>query len=196
MPGSKRTVRDFMALIVALTVSGLLVSGAAIAAGDGHTLATQTDASDIICTAMNHPVDPTGDGTELNFETGEVEDGFLVVSGAHFNPWKSGGNLAFFWMNGGGGAGDGNQYVVLSPGDTIGSGSFGGTGMDLWRAGAEGYLGIRFNCTTAGTCYGYMHFTTASSAGFPAILGDYCWNAAGDPITIPDAHIFTDRFED
>ncbi|MCC6595490.1 MAG: choice-of-anchor J domain-containing protein, partial [Rhodanobacteraceae bacterium] len=141
---------------------------------------------DIVCTAFNHPVMQTSNGTYINWETGAWSD-TGSLSGAHFNPYGS-SNLTFFWPTPTTNAGvtSGGTFAVLSLGDTIGASStFARSGAPTaWRAGADGYLGFSFACSTASVCYGYMHFTTTGPSGYPATMGDYCWNKAGDPITI------------
>ena len=114
----------------------------------------------------------------------------------NFNPWNNSG-LSFYWPSGGGAPNgavtSGGSYAVLASGATIGSTStFASSGTPTaWRAGVDGYLGFRFNCSAlgtspSGTCYGYAHITTTGTTGFPATLVQYWYNKAGDDITIPD----------
>lgn len=86
------------------------------------------------------------------------------------------------------------DMLVLQSGDTVGPAStFSRTNfaMPTWAAGANGYLGFRFNCSAlpeapaSGVCYGYLHLQTTAPLGFPATFLSYAYNKAGDPITIP-----------
>ena len=148
---------------------------------------------DVVCTAANHPIAETFDGTYVKWETGEFSD-TGSIAGANFNPYNSSG-LAFFWPNSStGNAGvassaTGGTWLVMNPGDVVGPSSIFSTSTGAatnWRAGADGYLGFRFSCTTAAPdrCYGYAHLTTTAGTGFPATIGNFCWNTAGDPITV------------
>ncbi|MBX3700788.1 MAG: choice-of-anchor J domain-containing protein [Dokdonella sp.] len=142
--------------------------------------------SDIVCNAFNHAVMQTSNGTYINWETGAWSD-TATLAGAHFNPYGS-ANLTFYWPSPTANAGvtQGGTFAVLALGATIGPAStFARSGAPTaWRAGADGYLGFSFACSTAPTCYGYMHFTTTSASGYPATMGDYCWNKAGNAITV------------
>ncbi|MBN8726081.1 MAG: S8 family serine peptidase, partial [Xanthomonadales bacterium] len=128
---------------------------------------------DVVCTAANHPVAQSFDGTYVKWETGEFSD-TGSIAGANFNPYDSSG-LAFFWPN----SGTGNAGV--GPSQTFSTATGAATN---WRAGVDGYLGFRFSCSTASACYGYAHLTTTGPSGFPATIGNYCWNKAGNPITV------------
>ncbi|KAB2897009.1 MAG: hypothetical protein F9K31_12555, partial [Dokdonella sp.] len=144
----------------------------------------------IVCTAASHPVMQTFDGTYVKWETGEFSDSGSLP-GANFNPYGS-TSLSFFWPGsaaGNAGVGTGTAWQVLAIGDVVGPASpFSAAtgGATAWQAGADGYLGFRFACTTAAPdlCYGYVHLTTTAGTGYPATIGDYCWDSAGDPITI------------
>ena len=74
-----------------------------------------------------------------------------------------------------------------------------------WLAGANGYLGVEFNCdgrlanpvAPPGVCYGYVHLTTTAPNGFPARIMDTAFDGDGRPITVegippspdPDANV-------
>lgn len=131
----------------------------------------------------------------LDGTTCTTSDAACQAGTFNFNPWNSGG-LAFYWPTGGGAPNgavtSGGTYAVLASGATIGAGSTYATSgtPTAWRAGADGYLGFRFNCSAlgispTGTCYGYAHMTTTSASGFPGTLVQYWYNKAGDDITIP-----------
>src|SRR5690606_22265517 len=78
------------------------------------------------------------------------------------------------------------DYTVLQPGASVGPASTWSRtpgAMTSFRAGADGYLGFRYECA-AGTCYGYAHFTTTSATGYPATLVDYCHDTSGAGVTI------------
>ena len=150
-------------------------------------------AGDIVCSGpINHLIATDINGTSINWETGAIVDAG-PTSGYDFNPYGIGGNLAFYWGQTTTGAGvaataNGTDYLVLGPGDTIGAGSiFSRTvgNAPNWRADVDGYLGFRFECSTASNCYGYAHLTTTGPTGFPAELVDYCFDKTGADITIP-----------
>lgn len=172
-----------------LQSTGVLLAGLVLAVVSNVAMA---GASDIVCTTANHPIAETFDGTYVKWETAEFSDTGSIAD-SNFNPYNSSG-LAFFWPNSSAGnagvasSATGGTWLVLNMGDVVGSGSTfstSTTGATNWRAGADGYLGFKFACTTAGICYGYAHFTTTGPTGFPAILGDYCWDNGGNAITIP-----------
>jgi hypothetical protein len=133
-------------------------------------------------------------GGTITWETGDAQPGFVTGIGADFNPYFSGGNLAFFWFEGvaeGGGAvaSDGTIHDVLQPGDEIGPSSTfisptGGTAVANFQAGVSGYLGFRFD--NAGTPnYGYALFETTGPAGAPTVIRSWAYDSSGAPITIP-----------
>src|SRR5690606_39478576 len=79
-----------------------------------------------------------------------------------------------------------SDYSVLQAGATVGPGSTWSRtagAMTSFRAGADGYLGFRYECA-AGTCYGYAHFPTTAATGYPATLVDYCHDTSGAGVTI------------
>src|SRR5690606_33217180 len=89
----------------------------------------------------------------------------------------------------------GVTYAVLEPGATIGADStfisdLSATASANWRQpdGVDAYLGFQFvHPVSLMTNYGYVHITTTGSTGHPATIVGWAFNAAGDPITIPEA---------
>ena len=139
---------------------------------------------------INHTMAATVDGTSINWATGAILDDDLT--GYDINVWNSGG-LTMYWNSSpAGNAGvapttTSSDYSVLQSGAVIGPASTWsrtGGAMTSFRAGVNGYLGFRYQCT-AGTCYGYAHFTTTSATGYPATLIDYCHDTSGAAVTIP-----------
>ncbi|MEO7199569.1 MAG: S8 family serine peptidase, partial [Dokdonella sp.] len=149
--------------------------------------------SDLVCSAaLNHTIQNSINGTYINWESGQIGDG-ASVPGANFNPYGSSGKIAFYWPNSAGGnAGaaltpTGKDWLVLQGGDQVGPSSVfsSATGVAAnWEPGADGYVGFRFNCSTAGTCYGYAHMTSTGPQGHPATLVDYCYDKSGAAVTI------------
>ncbi len=148
-----------------------------------------------ICRSLNHALATSYNGTQINWETGAVSNDQDPLSGTHFNPYNEdpygAGKLMFAFPNSGANSGvvnaAGNDYLVLASGAVIGPDanfSFGLYETPTWRAGADGYLGFRFACTTASQCYGYARLTTTGPNGFPGTLGDYCYQPSGEAITI------------
>lgn len=149
-------------------------------------------AGGLVCFSQSHPVAQTFDGTYVRWEDNTFSD-TGSITGSNFNPYGA-TQLSFFWPNSATGnagvasATTGGTWLVLNPGDTVGPASTfntATTGATNWRAGADGYLGFRFACSTASACYGYAHMTTVAPNGYPAVIGDYCFDSTGAAITIP-----------
>ncbi|HRO86767.1 MAG TPA: GEVED domain-containing protein [Chiayiivirga sp.] len=149
-------------------------------------------AGGLVCFSQSHPVAQTFDGTYVRWEDNTFSD-TGSITGSNFNPYGA-TQLSFFWPNSSTGnagvasATTGGTWLVLNPGDTVGPASTfntATTGATNWRAGADGYLGFRFACSTASACYGYAHMTTVAPDGYPAVIGDYCFDSTGAAITIP-----------
>ncbi len=149
-------------------------------------------AGGLVCFSQSHPVAQTFDGTYVRWEDNTFSD-TGSIPGSNFNPYGA-TQLSFFWPNSATGnagvasATTGGTWLVLNPGDTVGPASTfntATTGATNWRAGADGYLGFRFACSTASACYGYAHMTTVAPNGYPAVIGDYCFDSTGAAITIP-----------
>ena len=153
------------------------------------TVTSSGGGGDLVCRSLNHTIAATYDGTYINWETGAVDNVEANVPDASFNPYASSSNLRFYWPTSGINAGVivGSSYAVLNTGASIGpSSTFSGASTETsWRAGADGYLGFRFACSTAAQCYGYMRMTTTAATGFPAIMGNYCYDKTGAAVTIP-----------
>lgn len=149
-------------------------------------------AGGLVCFSQSHSVAQTFDGTYVRWEDNTFSD-TGSITGSNFNPYGA-TQLSFFWPNSSTGnagvasATTGGTWLVLNPGDTVGPASTfntATTGATNWRAGADGYLGFRFACSTASACYGYAHMTTVAPNGYPAVIGDYCFDSTGAAITIP-----------
>ena len=148
---------------------------------------------------LNHPIVTTGDGTSLNMITGAIDDNGPIEGNWDFNFYNFNGFGLWvvptydpaFVVDGNGDA------IVMQPGDTIGPASTFASEVGTapeWLAGTDGYVGVRFNCDGRQTypvattvCYGYVHFTTTATNGFPATLIDYSYDGDGNAITIPTA---------
>jgi hypothetical protein len=146
----------------------------------------------VVCSGpLGTSIPQTFDGLYINFVTGQT--GTSEVPGFDFNPYLNSGNLQFYWGgsasgNGGVVAAANGPYLVLAPGAEIGPSSVFSvttTATANFVAGVDGYLGVKFvNEGTGRTNYGYLHLQTTAPNGFPATIVDYCYNKAGDPITI------------
>jgi hypothetical protein len=83
---------------------------------------------------------------------------------------------------------DTTTYAVLPPNTTVGpAGTFLNTTATAatagWRAGADAYLGIRLiNSATSATNFGWVHFQTSATTGFPATIVDYAFENMGNSI--------------
>src|SRR5690606_3331247 len=130
----------------------------------------------------NHPIQDSIDGSAVNWITGDIRD--VDVAGYHFNPYNNSTQLTF-WGHAGaadvaGVSSDANSsdFLVLQSGAVVGPASAWSTtnnpGPAAWAAGADGYLGFRFNCSSLpsapvnGICYGYVHLQSTAPEGFPA----------------------------
>ncbi len=148
---------------------------------------------------INHAVQNSIDGTSINYITGDVQD--ADVPNYHANIYNNGTQITFWWNTGApdiagvSASASSSEFLVLGSGDTVGPDSVFSTinnpGPPAWAAGADGYLGVRFNCSElptappSGICYGYIHLTTSSPDGFPATIVEYAYDQAGNAITIP-----------
>lgn len=172
--------------------------------------------AEVVCmTQQNIEIPQNGEGVYVNLVTGAHAGSEGAVPGFDFDPYAAqnsdpANQLKFYWgssSNGGAGvASAGDTYAVLAPGDTIGAASpftrAGFTGdTSAWQAGVEGgYLGVRFRNEATDTIdYGWVRLSTTAPLGFPATILDWCYEDAGDGITIPpdsDDAIFCDGFDD
>ncbi len=148
---------------------------------------------------IDHPIAIDRDGTSIDWITGAIDDAH--VPGAPFNAYDNDMQLAFHWLGGapdsaGVSSAEGaSDFLVLQSGAVIGPASIWSTvhnpGPPQWAAGADGYLGFRFNCSAlddppqSGICYGYVHLRTAAPRGFPATIVDYAYDRSGAAITVP-----------
>ena len=189
-PGSGYEIRD-----VTGTCGGTLTGNSfetAPVTGDCTVIANfqiATGDPDIVCFAPNHTVQASTTGTYIRWEDNTFSDGSAITPW-NFNPWGS-TNLYFYFnsaANGGvASSASGGTWLVLGPGDVIDGSLTYNSSMaqpTAWNVGVDGYLGFRFTCSTASTCYGWAHITTTGPAGHPATVREYCFNSAGDPITI------------
>ena len=157
--------------------------------------ATAAAQGNLVCFSPNHTIQASFNGTYIRWEDNTFNDDGQVTDW-NFNPYGS-STLTFFFngaANGGvASSTSGGTWLVLGPGDVIdGSLTFnpGIAQPTAWNVGVDGYLGFRFACSSAGTCYGWAHITTTGPAGHPATILDYCFDSAGDAITIPGASTF------
>ena len=189
-PGSGYEIRD-----VTGTCGGTLTGNSfetAPITGDCTVIANfkiATGDPDIVCFSPNHTVQASTTGTYIRWEDNTFSDGSAITPW-NFNPWGS-TNLYFYFnsaANGGvASSTSGGTWLVLGPGDVIDGSLTYNPSMaqpTAWNVGVDGYLGFRFTCSTAATCYGWAHITTTGPAGHPATVHEYCFNSAGDAITI------------
>lgn len=148
---------------------------------------------------INHSLMADTNGTSINWISGDIVDDD-PNSGYDINLYATGGALAIWWSfspsaSAGVAPTSGTANLsVLGSGAEVGPGStFSRTNgaMTDWRAGANGYLGFRFDCSSLptapvdGICYGYMRMQTTAGTGYPATVVEYAYNRAGNPITVP-----------
>ena len=170
--------------------------------------------NDLTCFEPNHQLEQSFSGTYIIWEDNIFSDG-TSVTGWNFDPWSNGGNLSFYFNTGSNAVSataGGTDWLVLGPGDTIGSSSTYGATIGFptnWNTGADGYLGIKFPCSApGGECYGYVHMITTGPTGYPATIVDYCFDPDGNDVTIPEegggtgddcewtVHVWEDYFGD
>jgi len=161
------------------------------AAAASATLAV-AGAGGVVCSApLNHAIGTDINGTSVNWASGAIVDAD-PSSGYDINMYNSSG-LRMWWNDaptisaGVAASTTSSDYTVLTAGAVIGPASTWSRtngAMTAFQAGANGYLGFRFNCA-GDTCYGYAHLTTTAATGFPATLVDYCYDSGGAAITIP-----------
>jgi len=147
--------------------------------------------ADIVYSGMvNISVPNNFDGVYINFVTGQTGTSGASVPGWNWNPYNGGTGLQFFW-NGtpnGGLSLDTTTYAVLPNGAPISSANVylnttSTAATAAWRAGSTCYLGIRIiNSQTNQTNYGWVHFNTTGSTGFPATIVEYAFENMGQSI--------------
>ena len=147
---------------------------------------------------VNISVPNNFDGLYINFVTGQTGTSGASVPGWNWNPYNGGTGLQFFWNSAptpnvnGGLTLDATTYAVLTPSTPISGAnmylnSTSTAATAAWRAGANGYLGIRFiNSQTNQTNYGWVHFQTSGTSGFPATIMEYLYENSGQPIGVPE----------
>ncbi|WP_291190764.1 hypothetical protein, partial [Dokdonella sp.] len=158
--------------------------------------------------ALNKVVPQTFDGTTINWVTGAFDDSGPITGNWDLNFWASGAGNATFDMTAVDDQGDeivvdaSGKFVVLQAGAVIGPSSTFLDGDQAasadWLAGADGYIGFKFNCdgrltnpVAGGVCYGYARVTTTGPSGFPATIVEYAYDGDGNPITIPGGTTYT-----
>lgn len=201
--GFKVLKRAILVTCAVIALGGTpLHAGSQLTTSTGPVALGATVPDNMVCSGpINHSIVDTFDGTLVWWETGDILDN-SQATGADFNAWRSDNKLSFFWPNSDG-AGvaattTSKDWRVLKAGDQIGPGSVFSREAGVasnWFPGADGYIGFRFNCSTANTCYGYAHLTSSGPNGFPATLVDYCYNSAGDAVAIGPNLIFRSSFE-
>lgn len=173
--------------------------------GDGHRVRIFSDGFDptLVHTGpLDHPVAETDAGTSLRLVSGEAVDA-APQPGDDFNlhvPAGTSRALAIRWNE----APPRNaavavnsyssRYRVLLTGDVVGPTdvySRAAGALAEWQAGAEGYLGVRVDCSAledpppSGVCYGYVHLRTGGDAGLPATILDLAFDLSGHAVVIP-----------
>ena len=139
----------------------------------------------------------TIDGIYLNVVTNATATAAPAPAGWDFNPFLSGGNLAFFSSTG---VGNNNQVVgaaapagatLLAAGAVVGpASSFAAAGIvtaaSFRVTSTTSFVGFRFtNEATSTLNYGYAQLTTTAGNGYPATITRYVYENTGAAITIP-----------
>lgn len=185
------------------TLTASLNSRLAAYATVGTTAALATTAATSQAVVVNSgPVNITVpnniDGIYINFVTKATGTSASAVPGWDFDPYSGSGGLLFYWggdtgsISGGVASSTDGPYLVLGPGSVISAASIfsqaaNGANSETaaFQAGVNGYLGVRFlNEATGATDYGYVHFQTTGTTGFPATILDYSYENTGAAITI------------
>lgn len=174
-----------------------LVAYAAVAAAGTAIVPTPVQAAVVSSGPLNLAVPQNIDGIYLNFVTGASGTTGSGTTGWDFNPYaSSSGTLLAFnspSVTGRGGLTLSGAYAILAPGAFISSASTflsgvqtSATVMANYRAGSNGgYLGFAFlNETTGITNYGYVHFSSTGTNGFPATILDYSYENTGAGISV------------
>jgi hypothetical protein len=147
---------------------------------------------------VNLPVPVTIAGIYLNLVTNASGITPALAPGWDFNPFSSGGSLAFFTSasvtNVSNVVGSGTAATALTAGATIGPAStFAATGTvstlgTAFRNTGTEYVGVRFNNEATGLLnYGYVELQTTAATGFPATIRRYVYENTGLPIIIAAA---------
>ncbi|MEO7325598.1 MAG: hypothetical protein ABIW82_12285 [Dokdonella sp.] len=153
--------------------------------------------------ALNHVMVDSATGSTVNWTTGTFSD-----TGSTSGPWdlnvRDTGGLTFRTIKtyqDGLAVDTSNTVIVLHPGDVVGPSTYFTYASSAtafvtspdWLAGADAYVGFRFQCdmprqthqVAGGFCYGYMHLTTAAgTTGYPVTLVDYAFDGDGKAITV------------
>jgi hypothetical protein len=169
-------------------IDGRLAAYAALA---GVALAAPAvSKADIIYSGIvNYSVPDNFNGIYINFVTGATGTS-NTVPGWNWNPYDGGTALQFFWnaAPNGGLSLDTTTYAVLAAGAPISNASMfitstGSAATAAWQAGRDAYLGIRLlNSQTSATNFGWVHFQTSATNGFPATIVEYAYGNAGESI--------------
>lgn len=140
------------------------------------------------------------DGVYFNFLTGAY--GSFEMAGYDFNPYNNGSGLTFYGAPGPSGIlatgtpGTLAQARVLQFGDLISStGQYNQyqTRGDLFQAGRQEYVGLRFmNETTGILNYGWALINTTAGNGFPASVAAYGYENTGLSITAGETAVVAD----
>lgn len=156
---------------------------------------------------LNHAILRTSSGTTLNIVSNVIHDGGPIDDLWDFNFFRArAGNYIgdlFLWeISASRYAVDANgEARVFAVGAEIGPDTPFSTGSGpvamsaQWLAGADGYLGVKFNCdgrlsapvSPPGVCYGYVHLTTTAPNGFTAKIADTAFDGDGQPIAVESA---------
>ena len=151
---------------------------------------------------VNYSVPNDFGGIYINFVTGQTGIAAGDVPGWNWNPFGGAtGQLQFYWNTPAGPNGglslDTTTYAVLPPNTMVGPAntyiaSTNAAATVGWQAGADAYLGIRLvNSQTLATNFGWVHFNTTGTTGFPATIVEYAFENTGNSIltgqtTVPE----------
>jgi len=172
-----------LTLLVTLALATALLPAAALAQGDPN----------VICGTINRTLVQSMDGSTFDFVTGQfgTYDPDRVDD---INLYDVGYGMYTYWygdvsaLDVGGVIDGGGEFAVLQEGDVVGPASAisaASKAMTNWLGGASGYIGIAFENEDTGLLnYGWIQMTTSGPDGYPATWGDYCYNNAGEAITI------------
>lgn len=175
--------------------AGLLASMTAFASPQG------TGNGIIASGPLNHTLVDSAAGTSFNIVASTFDDTGPTSGNWDFNFWDASLVGLLFWVIptystafvvDEGAVAELQVGDVVGPGSTFSTNQSGSVGpVAAWRAGTDGYVGVRFTCdgrlahpVPGGICYGYLHLTTTGTAGYPAVLDDAAFDGDGNAITI------------
>ncbi len=151
--------------------------------------------TDIVTGTVNQAVVEDGDGSTLDFVTGQWSSyNPGRVDDLNLYDYGDGTLTAYLYGDSqdlpvGAVVDAGGMIAVLQSGATVGPASTISADSGFltnWLGGVNGYIGIAFTNEQTGVLnYGYLHLTTTGPMGFPAQALEYAYDKSGAAITIP-----------